>query len=111
MLQKTTGHEKTRHPAGLFRFRGDRSLSALAGLEAAVGLVDHVNAALAAHDLAVAVPALERAERVANLHRFSPSSRRVAAALENEMPPVLAGGGEIMVGGTGIEPVATTMST
>ena len=110
MLQKTTGHEKTRHLAGLFHFRGDRGLSALAGLEAAVGLVDHVNAALATHHLTVAVPAFQRAERIANLHRFF-SITRLAAAGKRKTPDLAAGGGENMVGGTGIEPVATTMST
>ena len=95
---------------GLFRFRCDRAGSALTSLEAAVGLVDHVDAALAAHDLAVAVPALERAERIANLHRFF-SITRLAAAGKRKTPDEPAGGGEIMVGGTGIEPVATTMST
>ena len=68
MLQKTTGHEKTRHLAGLFHFRGDRGLSALAGLEAAVGLVDDVSAAMTAHDLAVAMAILQRLEGVADLH-------------------------------------------
>ncbi len=42
--------------------------SALTGLEAALGLVDDVYAALAAHDTAVPVPILQRAERVADLH-------------------------------------------
>ena len=41
---------------------------ALTGLEARVGLVDHVEAALAAHDLAIAVTVLERPERAANFH-------------------------------------------
>ena len=41
----------------------------LAGFEPRILLVDHVNAALAADDAAVLVTLLERAERVANLHR------------------------------------------
>jgi hypothetical protein len=51
-------------------------VSALAGLEPALGLVDHVDPALAAHDAAIAMALLERAERVLDLHRSSPSSRR-----------------------------------
>src|SRR5204862_28443 len=43
--------------------------SALAGLEALLGLVDDVDAALAAHELVVAVTGAQRLERVANLHR------------------------------------------
>jgi len=35
---------------------------ALTGFEAWLCFVDHINAALAAHDAAVTVPALERAE-------------------------------------------------
>ena len=45
---------------------------ALAGLEALLRLVDHVDAAFTAHDLAIAVTLLERAERVTDLHRSSP---------------------------------------
>ena len=57
--------------AGAFERRLS-DLSALTGLETRVGLVDDVDAAFAAHDLAIAVAALERAERIANLHRSSP---------------------------------------
>jgi len=42
--------------------------SALTCFEAALGLVDHVDAALAAHDAAIAMALLERAERVLDLH-------------------------------------------
>ena len=42
--------------------------SALTGFEPALGLVDHVDAAFAAHDTAIAVPVLERTERVLDLH-------------------------------------------
>jgi hypothetical protein len=44
------------------------ALLALAGLEAAIGLVDDVGAATATDHAIVAMPALERLERVANLH-------------------------------------------
>ena len=46
--------------------------SALTGLEPALRLVDDVDTALAAHDTAIAMPALERAERVLDLHWSSP---------------------------------------
>src|SRR6266481_5678978 len=45
--------------------------SALAGLEARVGLVDDVDAALAAHDAAVLVAGLHGLERMADLHGSS----------------------------------------
>ena len=46
--------------------------STLTGFEPALRLVDHVDAAFSAHNTAVAVPVLERAERIANLHGRSP---------------------------------------
>ena len=51
---------------------GSVRASALTRLEAALRLVDHVDAALAAHDAAIAMALLERAERVSDLHRSSP---------------------------------------
>src|SRR5437870_12273516 len=42
--------------------------SALLGFEARVGLVDDVDPALAAHELAVAVTRLQRLERASDLH-------------------------------------------
>jgi hypothetical protein len=42
--------------------------SALTGFEPALRLVDDVNAAFATHNTAIAMPILERAERIANLH-------------------------------------------
>ena len=69
-----------------------RSDLALTGLVAGLRLVDDVDPALAAHDPAIPVAQLERAERVGNLHgvllffaalcsvrllfRFSPATRR-----------------------------------
>ena len=44
---------------------------ALARLEARVGLVDHVNATLAAHDAAVLVTLLERLQGINDLHARS----------------------------------------
>jgi len=53
---------------------------ALLGFEAWVGLVDHIDPALAAHELAVAVPRLQRLERASDLHNvFSFGSRTVPA--------------------------------
>jgi|GEM_PF-6078731 hypothetical protein len=51
-------------------------LLTLTGLEARLCFVDHINTALAAHDTTVAVTRLQRAERVFNLHRSSPLTRR-----------------------------------
>lgn len=48
---------------------------ALAGLEPALRLVDHIDAALTAHDAAIAVALLERTEGVANLHGSHPVCR------------------------------------
>ena len=44
-------------------------------LEARIGLVDDIDDALAAHDLAIAVTTLERLERAADFHWFSPDLR------------------------------------
>ncbi len=49
---------------------------ALTGFEAALCFVDHINTALTTHNAAIAVTLLQRAERVFNLHRFSPLTRR-----------------------------------
>tara|TARA_B100001765_G_scaffold154895_1_gene99952 strand:- start:139 stop:441 length:303 start_codon:yes stop_codon:yes gene_type:complete len=54
------------------------SRSALTGFETALGLVDHIDAALAAHDPAITVPVLQRPERVPDFHLVSPSARRWA---------------------------------
>ena len=51
--------------------------STLAGFEPALSFVDHVNAAFATHNTAIAVPVLERAERVLDLHGLSPVLRRL----------------------------------
>ena len=64
-------------PAGAFK-RNDlkREASALTGLEALLGLVDDINAALAANQLIVAMAAAQGFERVADFHR-SPVTQRV----------------------------------
>jgi hypothetical protein len=49
--------------------------SALTGLEARVQLVDDVNAALAANQTVLAVTALERLERIFDLHFSDPQFR------------------------------------
>ena len=83
-----------------------RLRSTLTGFVALLRLVDHIDAALAAHDLAIAMTRLERAERIRNLHRSSP----IRGAQRLEICYTLQRVAK-MVGGTGIEPVATTMST
>jgi hypothetical protein len=55
---------------------------ALTGFEPALRLVDNIDAALAAHDAAVAVTLLERAERIFDLHGLLLSSRRGLAPLQ-----------------------------
>src|SRR5438067_7488897 len=45
-----------------------RGASALAGLEAGIGLVDDVDAPLAPHDAAVLVALLQRLQRIGDLH-------------------------------------------
>ena len=83
--------------------------STLTGLVALLRLVDHIDAAFTAHDLAIAMTVLQRAERVCNFHRSISLVRGASSRQLKNVAPV-AGNGE-MVGGTGIEPVATTMST
>ncbi len=51
----------------------------LAGFETWLCLVDYIDAALTAHDAAIAVTALERAERVTDLHGLLLISRRASA--------------------------------
>src|ERR1700759_5485594 len=58
--------------------------SALLGFEARVGLVDDVDPALAAHELAVAVTRLERLERASDLHGPNLQSGRNAGRLANK---------------------------
>ena len=55
--------------------------SALAGFELALRFVDHIHATFTAHDPAVAMPVLERTERIANLHGLSPVLARTGAGL------------------------------
>src|SRR6056297_2606180 len=84
------------------------AVSALTGLEPALGLVDHVNPPLAAHHAAIAMALLEGAKRISDLHGFSPClSRRAALPAPRLTPP----GRLKMVGVTGIEPVTPSMST
>src|ERR1044072_787981 len=70
--------KKRRKPSlpPLFEFRDLKSGSALAGLEARVGLVDDVDAALAAHDAAVLVAQLHGLEGMADLHGSSQQKPR-----------------------------------
>ena len=50
----------------------DAGRSALAGLEATVGLVDHIGAAATTDHAVVAMTILERLQRIANLHDVGP---------------------------------------
>jgi hypothetical protein len=63
---------RTGIPGAAFEIPSADKRSALAGLELFLGLVDHVDAALAAHNLAIAMALLERAQRILDLHRSSP---------------------------------------
>ena len=49
--------------------------AAMAGFATATDVQNSINAAFAAHDAAITVPVLQRAERVANLHGRSPVCR------------------------------------
>tara|TARA_R110002012_G_scaffold297839_2_gene495937 strand:- start:2 stop:295 length:294 start_codon:yes stop_codon:yes gene_type:complete len=62
-------------------------VSALTGFEPALRFVDNVNAAFATHNTAIAMPILERAERIANLHRWSPHVVARASAWVAGNPP------------------------
>ena len=55
-------------PGGRLSIWSGWPVSALTGLETALRLVDDIDAALTAHDAAIAMALLERAERIANLH-------------------------------------------
>ena len=77
----------------------------MARFESTLGFVDHVDAALAAHDTAIAMPAFQRAERVSDLHLVSPTS--VGAGRLVNLSPRRA----VMVGDTRIELVTPSMST
>ena len=83
LSMETTAREQSRAAASLV-IAGE-SGSALTGLVPLLRLVDHIDAALAAHDLAIAMTRLERAERVRNLHLISPSQR--VCALKLHLPP------------------------
>ena len=103
------GKEKGRAPKDATFF--DLLLSqvlALTGLEPALRLVDHIDAALTAHDAAIAMALLERAEGVTDLHGACPSCRgaRIAPWVKIRGKPR-----EFMVDDTGIEPVTPSMST
>src|SRR6056297_260107 len=83
--------------------------SALARLEAALRLVDDVDAAFATHNAAVTMPVFQRAERIPDLHGLSPHS---CGAGQRQVTRVPSGDDdEFMVGDTGIEPVTPSMST
>ena len=76
--------------------------SALAGFEPTLGFIDHVNAALAAHDPAIPVARLQGAKRVPYFHVSSPFSGALQA------PSKIL---QQMVGTTRFELVTPSMST
>jgi hypothetical protein len=57
---------------GKMRPKWAAAASTLAGLEAAMRLVDDVDAALAAHDAVVAVAAAQRFQRITDFHGIIP---------------------------------------
>ena len=76
--------------------------SALLGFEARVGLVDDVDDALAAHELAVAVTRLERLERASDLHDLISGARTVGVrGFHKERADIRKGPGEVNVAGLG----------
>ena len=80
---------------------------ALTGFEPTLRLVDHIDAALTAHDAAIAMTLLERAEGVTYFHvRFL-----IVAARGAEVAFAPKGAVNSMVDDTGIEPVTPSMST
>lgn len=85
--------------------------SALASFEPSLGLVDHIDPALAAHDAAIAVALLERTEGVAYLHKVSPVCRGARIAPWIPVMPRQFRAVNSMVDDTGIEPVTPSMST
>ena len=95
--------QSRRKSGGSFR-PSTRSRSALTGFEPALGFVDDVYATLTAHDTAIAVPALKRAERVSDLHGPLLFMRRWAPKL---FCPVAGA----VVGVTRFELVTPSMST
>jgi hypothetical protein len=58
--------------AALWTVRLNRLLT-LAGLEPGLRLVDHIDAAFAAHDSAIAMTRFQRTERVCDFHQPSPA--------------------------------------
>ena len=81
---------------------------ALTGFEPTLRLVDHIDAALTAHDAAIAMTLLERAEGVTYFHV---PVLIVAARGDAEVAFAPEGAVNSMVDDTGIEPVTPSMST
>ena len=81
---------------------------ALASFKTTLRLVDYIDAALTAHDAAIAMTLLERAEGVTYFHvRYL----IVAARGDAEVACAPEGAVNSMVDDTGIEPVTPSMST
>lgn len=80
----------------------------LTGFEPTLRLVDYIDAALTAHDAAIAMTLLERAEGVTYFHV---PVLIVAARGDAEVAFAPKGAVNSMVDDTGIEPVTPSMST
>jgi hypothetical protein len=65
---KTPARWQGSHQVNQLAARASGAVSALTGLEATVGLVDHIGATMAANHLAITVTSLEALEAVADLH-------------------------------------------
>ena len=112
MVKKVFRKEKSRPSwSGVFRKARRWGESALTCFEPTLRLVDHIDTALAAYHTAIAMPVLQRAERVANFHSSSPfvAAREGRLGFGSAMFP--KGNRRFMVGDTGIEPVTPSMST
>ena len=103
---KVVSTKKGRRLATLYQFCC--LISALSGFEPALRLVDDVDAAFTAHDAAIAMTLLERAEGIANFHvrLLHVAARRCA-----DVAVCARKRGEPLVDDTGIEPVTPSMST
>ncbi len=102
--------QKSRPKGRLFRNNCGFRL-ALTGFEPALRLVDDVDAALAAHNAAVAMAVLQRTKRVLDLHLVSPliaARERLGGCGCPEPKPKTANS---MVGDTRFELVTPSMST
>ena len=91
--------------------RSANRVLALAGFEPALRLVDHVDAALAAHNPAIPVARLQGAKRVLDLHVSLQCRPARVRRLVSVLPGPFGSSGISMVGTTRFELVTPSMST